>query len=518
MPPPSAAPNSRESLQGAGWTCSPGRFRAFIPDKPPLSWLQPRMLWEARNDTVARVAGDPVNDLRRAWMRAAWTAADGAGAPEPRLIDRTGEADVSFMVLGDPGEGDASQWATIPPLEATWDGTDFMVVMSDVIYPAGNVNEYADKFYRPYRDYSAPIYGIPGNHDWYAELRGFMYHMCGLDEMGAPEFTFNRGQPSWKRAVHRLLWRRPESPGPEEASVRASWRSLPSQRSGQRTPYWTIETDPVRIVGIDTGILGGLDREQGEWLREVSRDPSRAKILLTGKPLYVDGKYNPGPIEGGGTVDEIVRDPDSGYLAAIGGDIHNYQRYPVKLDDGRTLQYVVAGGGGAFMHPTHDIPRVRLPGVDEDAFLCYPRRGDSLALFSRLYDRKLAFGRGYFEISPDEAAAYLSERLDIEPVRRGRDEVVLSDRARRAAERLVPLPGRAHGPLHPLLALWFDVNEPPMFKSFLRMDASTDRVRIRCFAATGCRDQQDDPPVEDDLVAERGKGGRWTWNRALERA
>ena len=93
-----------------------------------------------------------------------------------------------------------------------------------------------------------------------------------------------------------------------------------------------------------------------------------------------------------------------------------------------------------------------------------------------------------------------------------------SDRARRAAERLVPLPGRAHGPLHPLLALWFDVNEPPMFKSFLRMDASTDRVRIRCFAATGCRDQQDDPPVEDDLVAERGKGGRWTWSQALERA
>jgi calcineurin-like phosphoesterase family protein len=518
MPPRSATPNSRESLQGAGWTCPAGRFRAFVPDKRPLSWLQPRMLWEARNDRVARIAGDPVNDLRRAWMRAVSASAQGNGARDPRLIDRTGGGDVSFMVIGDPGEGDASQWATIPPLEATWGDTDFIAIMSDVNYPAGNVNEYEEKFYRPYRDYPAPIYGIPGNHDWYDELRGFMFHLCRLDDMAPPEFTYDRGQPAWKREVHRRLWRRPDPPDTAQASVRDQWRSLPGQRSGQRTPYWTIETDPVRIVGIDTGILGGLDREQGEWLREVSRDPGRAKILLTGKPLYVDGKYHPCPIEGGGTVDEIVRDADAGYIAAIGGDIHNYQRYPVKLDDGRTLQYVVAGGGGAFMHPTHDIPRVRLPGVDEDAFLCYPRRGDSLALFSRLYDRKLAFGRGYFEISPDEAAAYLSERLGIEPVRRGRGEVVLSDRARRAAMRLAPLPGRAHGALHSMLALWFDINEPPMFKSFLRIDASADRVRVRCFAATGCRDQQDDPPVEDELVAEPDEAGGWAWTEALERA
>src|SRR4051795_1599246 len=157
------APNSRESLHGAGWICPAGRFSAFVPQKRPLSWLQPRMLWEARNDTVARRIGDPVNDIRRAWMRAVWAAAKRDGAPDPRLIDRSGEGDVSFMVVGDPGEGDASQWATIPPLEATWGGTDFIAIMSDVIYPAGNVNEYQGKFYRPYRDYPAPIYGIPAN-------------------------------------------------------------------------------------------------------------------------------------------------------------------------------------------------------------------------------------------------------------------------------------------------------------------------------------------------------------------
>jgi hypothetical protein len=36
-------------------------------------------------------------------------------------------------------------------------------------------------------------------------------------------------------------------------------------------------------------------------------------------------------------------------------------------------------------------------------------------------------------------------------------------------------------------------------------------VRIRCFAATGCAAQEDDPPVEDHLLATQDPAGRWTW-------
>jgi hypothetical protein len=513
--------NSRESVQGAGWTCPPGSYRGWVPHRRPLSWLQPLTLWESRNDTVAKKLGDPVNDLRRAWMEAALEAArsDGNGS-DPRVIDRPAAGDeVSFIVVGDPGEGDASQWSTVPVLESCWKDTDpdFMVVMSDVIYPAGSINEYEDKFYRPYREYDGPIYGIPGNHDWYDELHGFMFHLCGVERMATPHPTWSEGVAGWKRGLHRLLWRRPEPRHETAASVRAAWRPKPSQRSGQRTPYWAIDTGPLRVVGIDTGITGSIDRDQGAWLREVSRDQSRPKILLTGKPIYVDGEYSPGPIEGGGTVDDVVRDPANGYLAAIGGDIHNYQRYPVRPagEPEPRVQYIVSGGGGAFMHPTYQIPKVRLPGVNEDDFRCYPRRGDSLALFSHLYDRKLCRGRGHWEITPDEASKYLAERLDLEPPRRSRDEVVVTDRVRRAAERILPLPRRARGPLHSLFALWFDLNDPPMFKSFLRIEASDDQVAIRCLAATGCATHEKKPPVEDEVVAERDGEGRWRWRDAL---
>ena len=144
-------------------------------------------------------------------------------------------------------------------------------------------------------------------------------------------------------------------------------------RSSQRSPYFAIDTGPLLIVGIDTGLGGPIDREQGEWLRRISREVDKPKILLTGKPLYVDGEHHPYPIEGGGTVDEIVRDPEHDYVAAIGGDIHNYQRYSVGVG-GRDapLHYIVSGGGGAYMSATHRIPKVDLDGVGEDDFRLLP--------------------------------------------------------------------------------------------------------------------------------------------------
>ncbi|NEA51159.1 metallophosphoesterase, partial [Streptomyces sp. SID10815] len=41
---------------------------------------------------------------------------------------------------------------------------------------------------------------------------------------------------------------------------------------------------------------------------------------------------------------------------------------------------------------------------------------------------------------------------------------------------------------------------PPFFKSFLRLDVTPEAVRLRCFAATGNRAQEIDPPVEDEVT------------------
>lgn len=491
----SSPPSSRESSAGAGWSCSaPGTYTKLIPPRTrPLSWLNPRTLWRARNDVLARWFGDPTDDERRRWV--------AAQHADPDLtIEREDPDSYSFIVMGDTGDGDASQYAVVPGLLTVGADSRFAVIASDVIYPTGSVNEYAGKFFHPYADYPAPIYAVPGNHDWYDGLGGFMRVFCGAPPL-SPDSRPQAFSRAWWR---RLLWKEPDVADEPKLAEAEELRSRPEQRALLPGPYWAIDTGPLRIVGIDTGILGDIDAAQGEWLRRVSAG-DRPKILVTGKPIYVDDSYKPGPIEGGGTVDEVVRDPACNYVAAIGGDIHNYQRYPVTVG-GRTIQYIVAGGGGAFMHATHTIPQVAIGGVTEDKFRCYPLRGDCLAFYSRLYGRRLRLRR-LFELTPEQALAVVAERLGV-PAWRGEGTAV-TRRVRFVASLLgVPPKPRRRAkvrlPVRRVYQRFFspvsDSNQPPLFKSFLRLDVTPRSLRIRCFAATGCREHEISPPLEDEVT------------------
>lgn len=464
-----------------------------------ISWLDPRMLWAARNGVLASWFGDPTGRTRSRW--AAQRAA--AGAPADKVIRRDDPDRFSFMVIGDTGEGDAPQYAVVPGFLKVSQDTRFTVLASDVIYPVGSADDYGTKFFRPYQDYRAPIYAIPGNHDWYEDLGGFMRVFCDDAPPLAPEPAPRPLTRAWLRS---LLWHRPRRIDGQRLDEARQLRSSPAQQAVQPGPYWAIDAGPVRIIGIDTGLLGTLDAEQGAWLREVSQGP-RPKILVTGSPLYVDGEHHPCPIDGGGTVDDLVRDPAHHYVAAIGGDIHNYQRYPVDVD-GRTIQYVVSGGGGAFMHATHTIPRVDIAGVTEDTFRCYPLRGDSLAFYSRLYGRRLRLRR-FFTLTDTEAAAVVAERLQIRPGRAPGPEARITRRTRLVAGLLGTgrRPDKAKRfrlPVRKIYTQLFSPSSatysPPFFKCFLRLDVTPESVTLRCQAATGNLAQELDPPVEDEVT------------------
>jgi len=494
--------SSRESVAGAGWNCPLSEELRDLKPRKPFSWLDPRPLITSRNDKIARArlfGGDPTNDQRRRWMRA-------LGVSDPR-IDRTDLERVSFVLVGDTGEGDMSQYVTVPLVGHLSAQTDFMVIASDVIYPAGGIETYTQNFYDVYDGYRQPIYAVPGNHDWYDGLSGFMFHLCGVETVPpAPRSSlFSRA------GLRELVWHRPRKlDGAALAGLRTRRDGRPA--SGQPAPYWLLDTGPLQLVGIDTGIVGEIDRDQAAWLRRVSAASRKPKILITGKPLYVDGKRRVGAIEGepGRSVDDVVRERAHNYVAAIGGDIHNYQRYPVDVGDGRTIQYLVSGGGGAFMHATHTIPKIALDGVSEDEFRCYPLRGDSLSFYSRLYEHKWPFVHDV-EIDPKQAAAYMAQRLDVVPTKADAQGVVVTDRTRRAAEQIFPLPGQnKRGLLQSLFSEFFDWNDPPLFKHVLQIEASDAELRIRCLAATGCAGREAGV-LEDELVATPGADGVWAW-------
>jgi hypothetical protein len=424
------------------------------PGTEPFRWVSRATLWRARRDTTARLFGDPSLRRRPRLLR-------GREAAVATPIDRTDLLAPSFAVLGDPGEGDGSQYAVVPALLGAAGDTDFAVIASDVIYPAGGVAEYPAKFFAPYRDYAAPVLAVPGNHDWYDGLDGFAWCFCGI------------GDGDGGRTVRE---REPVQPG----------------------PYWCLDTGPLRVIGIDTGILGTIDRAQGDWLRRMAAGRDVPKVLVSGAPLHVDGRVDPGPIEGGGTVLDVVHDPAHRFVAVFAGDVHNYQRYPVALPDGRVVQHVVCGGAGAYMNATHTIPRIDLPGVAEDDVRLYPLRGDSLSWFATRFDAWASARRRPMDpslIEPDVAAALMAERLGLTPVRASARAARPTEADRAAALRVFPAGGMRG--INAFADQYYDTDEPPFCKHLLRVDVAGGTMAVRCLAATGRREDELDPPVED---------------------
>ena len=563
---PRVSVSSRESAAGAGWRApgdpaEKGRWTWLLakrkrPPSKPFRWISVDALRKSYNDVLTRFAGERmVHAQRRRWLEL--VQSNGlAGRFDDLVIDCTALAQPRFIVIGDPGEGDASQYCVATAIRSV-PRSDFLVLCSDVIYPAGDVNDYADKFYIPYADYRDKVYALPGNHDWYDLLHGFMATFCAVE---AP-FTLPPPRGIRER-IAGWLWRNASLPD-EELLGPLRTASPPWRPDGdkpiQPAPYFAIDTGPLRIVCIDTGIEGTLDIEQAEWLARVSAGP-KPKLLLTGKPLVVDYKCKPCPIaDTGRTVDDIVRAPEHNYVAAIGGDIHNYQRYPVEAN-GRVIQYVVAGGGGAYMHATHglkpntvppDVPDgVRFPS--EDKIRMYPLRGDSLAFYARqavpylrgvLVTAFIAAGLllmlcglmllaglvipavlvalvpaailGYLfytrapqvlslkgplrdgKIDPNVASAYLAERYGMRATRAEARQITVPDDARRVIELVMPLKER--GLLVKFLSEILDSDQPPFFKHFLTLSVQDGKLIIECRAVTGWAGAERDPPVEDHV-------------------
>ena len=292
-----------------------------------------------------------------------------------------------------------------------------MVICSDVIYPAGDVNDYVDGFYVPYEGYPAADLRVcratttgttasRGSCGISAELAGVAGRAVPVDELLSA------------RAVGAaFFWRRPSAPQARPAD------GAGAERAKKRGERWASPSARPVLRDRDYGPgASGLHRHRDRrgdrpraggvavctWLGSTPTIPNPP----TGKPLIVDGEYKPGrvaespaPGEAARTVDRIVRDPELNFVGAIGGDIHNYQRYTVELgdflgdpppnlveeptdalvEDPDRLQYIVSGGGGAsFTSPTHPIsPRpLHFDGEDADAeaelrvrrFACYPSR------------------------------------------------------------------------------------------------------------------------------------------------
>lgn len=277
----------------------------------PLNWVL------ARRDITARFWD------RTDASRAGWVAAQRARFANPDFsLDFSHlSSEFSFMVLGDPGEGDLSQMVVVDRFLRESRDTAFTVIASDVVYPSGRSADYREKFYVPFRGYRGDIYAVPGNHDWYDGLVGFMIHFC-------------------ENAFHRTDTSRPTI----EADKLAELRRIRCNQRFQPNMYFYVDTPQVRIVCVDTGIRGRIDAAQEEWLQRVSA-AKKPKVLISGKPIYVDGEFNAKL----SNLNRIVN--EGGYSLVIAGDTHNFQEYRLRVTTNgkeRFVWHLVNGGAGRF--------------------------------------------------------------------------------------------------------------------------------------------------------------------------
>lgn len=207
---------------------------------------------------------------------------------------------------------------------------DILIFGGDQVYPIANRANYKQRLLGPYEtalestNHPHPhAFAIPGNHDWYDSLVAFTRLFC-------QRRWFAGWQTDQMRSYFAL--------------------KLPGH-------WWVLGTD----VQLDSDI----DVPQLDYFKEVAKsiEAGDRVIICTAEPHWVyaalykknDSNYNENNLA---FFEKKIIPDNARVFAFIAGDQHHYRRFEAK--DG--TQKITAGGGGAFLHPTHGEEITELEG------------------------------------------------------------------------------------------------------------------------------------------------------------
>ena len=245
----------------------------------------------------------------------------------------------------------------------------FLFVGGDTSYHISDYGTLANRFQNPFwwafQDLHGKasvankrlIFGIPGNHDYYDSLDGF-----------------NR------------QFRRPSTPDEKLSGQRDPLLMLPTFVRTQEASYIALRLPfDWWFWGLDTE-NGEIDFRQLEFFKDIRAAHGATKLIVaTPEPTIAFGKYaDPKsnqsktfaaleleqPFLKGDLKEQV---PTDKCRVDLSGDIHHYARYfgPAPVSGSSNYTSVMAGGGGAFFHPSQtnagEVPQTVL----------YPTPGES---------------------------------------------------------------------------------------------------------------------------------------------
>lgn len=294
---------------------------------------------------------------------------DVLDASDVEAIQSSGS--IVFHAVGDTGgvKEPSHQFAVADALSADLAGKmwqsglpAFFFNLGDVVYYFGQEKYYYDQFYDPYRDYNAPIFAIPGNHD------GVLY---------SGEAVPYSLQPFYSNFCTQT---------PTHAAIAAGVSRTTMTEPGV---YFTLDAPFVKIIGLYSntsegatqGLISGgaagtdqltfLEQQLANAVTERSQGDVRALIIAVHHPPFTgSSQHTPNPA--------MLSDIDNACTQAgilpdmvLSGHSHLYERY-TRVVQNRQIPFVVAGMGGYFNLSTFSTgkggvkPTPPITGTDAD--------------------------------------------------------------------------------------------------------------------------------------------------------
>ena len=226
----------------------------------------------------------------------------------------------------------------------------FHYLLGDIVYSFGESKYYYDQFYNPFRDYPAPIFAVPGNHDG---MLGPETHVKTLDA-----FLRNFCTPGFVVS-------------PDAGML---------TRTAQIQPgvFFTLDAPFVRILGMysnaleDPGYISSpeIGDDQLKFLKAALQRVKQeqfagALLFATHHPTYAGGGQHGGSPQMQKQIDDICNQVGVWPHAVLAGHAHSYQRFTrTRAGSDTQIPYVICGNSGH----NHQLlrrsgPPVRTPQV-----------------------------------------------------------------------------------------------------------------------------------------------------------
>ena len=285
------------------------------------------------------------------------------------------EKDDDFWLdyVADIGDGWDSTYAVASQLAKPSLGVDgntvhlrrghLLIMGGDEVYPDPSVDAYKEHTIAPYSMASKHAYmdhepnpphlfALPGNHDWLDGLNAFNNIFCQSRGHANEQSTCTIG--SWVTCQKR------------------SYFSLKLPHG-----WW--------LCGVDIQVDAGTNTTQIDYFRQIAdtqMQPGDRIILCCETPEWLlENISETNQMESFANILNVLTPSGAELRLVLAGDIHHYSRY--KADNGK-VAFITAGGGGAFLHPTHKLPDTRGAESNENKqtklrlHACYPEKKISL--------------------------------------------------------------------------------------------------------------------------------------------